>query len=375
MKRKLKIVHVIYSLGRGGAETLLVNLLKDLNERYEFTLVTLDPRNDFAKEEIIAHRFYCLHYKGAQSIPSCVWKLRAIIQKVKPDLVRSQLFETSIVARVATPASIPMIFSIHNPLSVDCYSKNRFALPLEKLTYKRRHSIISVSKDSLQDFDKYVGLKSRSFILYNFINPVYVERAQPKLDFDYADLRLVAVGNLREQKNYGYLLKAFKQLKNYSVTLHIYGEGDLRESLQQEIDQHGLNIHLKGRLSRVYDALPEYDLYVMPSSYEGFGIAPVEAMAIGLPLLLSDLPVLREVTHNNALFFNPQEPSTFVQLIKEIFEQRYDLKQLSANGIDIAADNYQKKDYLPRLDFIYKQVIEQNQTVKVDGHYRTDSQI
>jgi glycosyltransferase involved in cell wall biosynthesis len=357
MAGKIKIVHIIDSFGRGGAETLLVNLLKDLNEAYELTLVTLFPQNDFPHEAIICKQFYCLHYKGFTSIPRCIMALRRIINKERPDLVRSQLYLSSVLARLATPAKVPLVFSIHNPLSKDGYSKNPLALPVEKWTYKKRHHVISVSQDSLDDFDKHVGLKGPSYLLYNFINPLYFQQSAVKKNPDPLQLKLVAVGNLRAQKNYFYLIEAFKQIKDPRVSLDIYGDGDLEEALQRQIDKHKLPIRLKGKADDIFNVLPRYNAYVMCSAYEGFGNAPIEAMAKGLPLLLSDLAVLREVTHGNALFFDPHNPQSFVQLIEEIMDKRHDLEQLSALGMQIAKANYQREQYLPKLHRIYQSVI------------------
>lgn len=357
MKEKPVVVHVINSLARGGTETLLINLLPALNEKYQIILVTLEPENDFGEDKIICKQRYCLHYKGSKDLLSCAIRLRKIIRKHKPQLVRSQLYISSIVARLATPRNVPLVFSIHNPMSHDSYEKNRLALPLEKITYRRRHHLISVTGDALQDFDRHVGIKGPSHVLHNFINQKYLEKAAVKTNLNYQQIRLVAVGNLKEQKNYFYLIEAFKKLKNKNASLHIYGEGPLRQRLQTEIDKHNLSIVLKGRCKEVYNVLPDYDLYVMPSQYEGFANASIEAMAIGLPLLLSDLPGLREVTKGNALFFDPHNPDSLVALVTAVLNGEYELSGYSARGIEIVRQNYQQMHYLKKLDTIYRQAM------------------
>ncbi|MEA3002016.1 MAG: hypothetical protein QOH81_804 [Sphingomonadales bacterium] len=349
---KPTIVHVIDSLARGGAETLLVDLLPDLAALYRIILVTLRPESDFPADEIVCEARYCLDYRGAASLAGCALALRRIIRRHRPDLVRSQLYLSGIVARLATPRGTPLAFSIHNPMSQDAYCRNRLALPLEKLTYRKRHALISVSRDALEDFDRWVGIRGRSYILYNFINSAYLAASRIRRSAGPA-LRLVSVGMLKEQKNYFYLIDAFKQLRGEPVTLDIYGEGPLRASLQEAIDAHGLAITLKGKRSDIPAVLGDYDLYVMPSFYEGFGIAPVEAMATGLPLLLSDLPVLREVTFGNALFFDPAEPRSFLDLVRRLREGAVDVAALSERGIALASDHYRKQAYVGRLAAIY----------------------
>jgi glycosyltransferase involved in cell wall biosynthesis len=170
-------------------------------------------------------------------------------------------------------------------------------------------------------------------------------------------IRMVAVGMLKEQKNYFYLIEAFRKLDGADIRLDIYGEGPLRAKLQAAIDRYDLPITLKGKRGDIYNVLPEYDLYVMSSAYEGFGIAPVEAMAVGLPALLSDLPVLREVSGGNALFFDPANPADLVAILERIMAGEVDLKRLSAGGISLAESRYQRSAYVEKLGNLYSELI------------------
>ncbi|MEA3062726.1 MAG: hypothetical protein QOJ94_2507 [Sphingomonadales bacterium] len=353
MPAKPVIVHVIDSLTRGGAETLLVNLLPALADRYDIVLVTLRPDSDFPPEQVAAKEHYCLGYTGSRSLLACAWKLRRIIRRHRPALVRAQLFTASLVARMATPRRIPLVFSIHNPMSEDAYTKNRLALPLEKLTYRKRHALISVSRSALDDFERWVGVRGQSFVLPNFINDAYLQAARARHTLG-TPLRLVAVGMLKAQKNYFYLIEAFRRMRGEKVSLDIFGDGPLRAELQSAIDAESLPIRLLGKRPDVYDLLDDYDLYVMPSRYEGFGIAPVEAMAAGLPLLLSDLPVLREISYGNALFFDIADPEALPALLRSLDGREAELAALSERGIALAREHYRRDAYLARLAAIYR---------------------
>ena len=84
MAEKKTIVHVIDDLSRGGAETLLVDLLRDLGNYYNIILVTLMPNTEFNESEINCQYRYCLNYKNRFSSLASVIKLRKIIKKHKP---------------------------------------------------------------------------------------------------------------------------------------------------------------------------------------------------------------------------------------------------------------------------------------------------
>jgi glycosyltransferase involved in cell wall biosynthesis len=357
VSRRPRIVHVIDSLGRGGAETLLVGLLPLLAERYDITLVTLTAESDFPPEAVVAPARHCLGYTGFKSLPRCIVALRRIILGVKPDLVRSQLFLSSVVARAATPASIPLLFSIHNPMSQDAYGKNRFALPLERLTYRGRHAVMGVSADALADFDRHVGIKGKSFVLHNAVDEAFFRVSRVRSAFA-APLRLVAIGNLKEQKNYPLLLEALRRVPAGTATVDIYGEGHLRAALAAEIERHRLPVRLMGKRGDIPAVMDGYDAYVMPSAYEGFGIAAAEAMAAGLPMLLSDLAVLREITHGNAVFFDPRDPAALAARLEAVARGEVDLAALSRGGIAVCRENYRREAYVEKLAAIYADVMD-----------------
>lgn len=359
-KNKKTIVHVIDNLARGGAETMLINLLKDMNSVYSIILVTLTDLNDFSNDEIICDERYCLNYKSKKDFPVAVFKLRNIIKKHSPVLVRSQLYWSTIISRFACPADIKLVFSIHSQLSKDAFSKNPFALLLEKGTYKKRHSVISVSKLALDDYKKTVKVKGKNFILHNFISPLYFNQSYDFLWQPLNTIKLVAVGNLKEAKNFEFLLNAIQVIaKDVSVTLDIIGEGHLRNHLQKIIDAKHLPVKLLGRKKNVDELLPGYTAFIMCSKYEGFGNAPVEAMAVGLPLILNDLEVMKEMSANNALFYKSENIQSLTDLFINFPTYLSVLKSLSISGKQIAKDNYSKEHYFKRLQSIYENIINE----------------
>lgn len=106
--------------------------------------------------------------------------------------------------------------------------------------------------------------------------------------------RMVSVGRLEPQKNQMLLINAFAQIhKIYpEYTLDIYGEGSLRESLQQRIDELGLRdtVFLRGHSADIHAILEESLLFVLSSDYEGLSNALIEAMAVGMPVISTDHP-------------------------------------------------------------------------------------
>jgi glycosyltransferase involved in cell wall biosynthesis len=351
----VKILHVIDNLQLGGTENQFLSLLPELARENEIVLATLRDTDRTDLGELPVTRHHRLGLTSYRSLPLAVARLRKIIAQERPDLVRAYLFWSSLTARLATPASIPLIFSIHSTMSADGYANSRATLWLEKLTYRSRHQLISVSEHALQDFDRYIGITGRSDVMTNFVNPEFLGHERPKEPFG-PTYRMIAVGNLKPVKNYGFLLEALKNVAD-GIGLDIYGEGSERPALERQIARSGVNARLMGARSAMWEVLPQYDLFVMPSLYEGCPNAAIEAMAVGLPLLLSDIPVMREVSHGNALFFDPRDPRSFADVMRRIQAGEVNLRSMADRGLEIIRTHYLKSDYLKRLTAIYADAV------------------
>ncbi len=356
---KKTILYIIDSLERGGAEIMLVSPLAEIHRTYNIIVVTLRPENIFTKDELVCEKLYCLHMNSRTGIFKAANKLKKIIAENKVTLVHSFLYWSSIVARLACGKKTSYVFSLATIMSAGVYKLkwySGYTLLLDRLTYRKSHFVISPSGAVLHDFSCSVGLKGESAVLYNFVKKEFFEN-EMQYKIPGESMRLVAVGNLKDVKNYQVLIDAFKLLKNIPVSLDIYGEGPEHDMLQKQIRDNNLAIKLKGSHPKVYEVLPGYDAYVMCSYIEGFGVSAAEAMAVGLPLLLSDIKVLKEVSKGNALFFDPYKPESFAKVVNDIFNDQSGLKALSANVKEIAKNSYTKEIYLKSLFGVYGKLL------------------
>ncbi len=358
MGKTRRILHIIDSLGIGGAEKLLINILNDL-PHFENHLIILNNPETLLNKLESEIKFKNLHWKNLLESYAVVKKIKNHIKRNQIDLVHSHLYLSNIFARLATPKHIPLFNSIHSIPSLDIYKNNKIILAIEKLTYKKHHNIIAVSNEVFNDFDKTVGIKGKGIVLNNFIDDRFWGN-RPKSHFSFPSLKLVAVGNLRYPKNYPYAVEAFKKMPP-EVSLDIYGEGEMREQLQKEIDEHQLPVSLCGSHDNLEKVLPRYDAFLMTSFYEGHPVSLLEAMACGLPVLLSDIPVLREVAGDNALYFSIANPNSLVELASSICSGKFNLAQLSKTGLQRVEKISKKDTYLERLSEIYNSEIDKKE--------------
>jgi glycosyltransferase involved in cell wall biosynthesis len=350
--KALKLLHVIDGLTRGGAETLLVSIINNLPE-HEHHLICLSDNAPLEVDLPAYCHFTKLGFKKKTDTIRLVKFIRNYISVHKIEIVHSHLVMANIISRLATPRHIPLFNSLHN-----LNGKKIFKSPLswqrlaEKLTYKKRHNIIAVSQAVLDDYNHYIGVKGSAIVLYNFVDDRFFAN-EPQIKKIGNTLRLVAVGNLKEQKNYGFLINAFKGLPK-NITLDIYGDGPLKPEIAKLIEESGAPITLKGIRRDIQNVLPEYDLYVMSSHFEGHPIALLEAMACGMPALVSDIPVLREATGGTGLFFTLADTNEFTNSVNAILAGKIDLSAYAVHNLKHANDVARKSNYLRTIIEIYR---------------------
>ena len=352
------IVHITETLARGGAETLLAGVVKALPD-YQHLIVTLKPRNDF-EAELQGIRIVQFHLKGYRSIPGLVRQVRQLFQTLNGAvLVHAHMFWANVVSRLAVPKHLPLINSYHS-VSYGPHGANYplHAVLLDRFTYNKRITTLCVSEEVRRNVARYIGIKSNVFVLYNYIADAFYQQSRPAPPS--GKLKIVAVGNLKKQKNYETVVAAFGLLKaraaGSACQLDIFGQGPLLQKLQQQVKAAGIEtITFKGSVSDIARRLPSYDLYLLASDYEGFGIAVIEAMAVGLPLLLSDIEVLREITEGHAVFFDPHKPEDLAGKLEQILSGAVNLNGLAIQG-KAKAEAYRKEAYIKQLRRIYESV-------------------
>lgn len=202
---------------------------------------------------------------------------------------------------------------------------------------KRAKHIITVSQFTKNELtNTYHIPKDNISVIYNGVGTL----KKTSSDFDKKVLDkfkitkpyFLAVGTLKPNKNYPFLIKAFSTFlkKHSNYQLIIAGKkGWLFEEIDAIIKK--LNLDTQVIFTDYIDDIEKWPLYknaislVIPSTYEGFGIPAIESQNLGTPVIASDIPSLREVLNDSAIYINPQKSSTLVSAFEKI--QNINLRQ------------------------------------------------
>jgi glycosyltransferase involved in cell wall biosynthesis len=356
---KKTIAHIIFDLGRGGAETMLVTVVKELTE-YNNVVITLFDSNHFGNE-FKCDRYISLRLKLWHFLffPIIAWRLRRVLKQVNPQLIHTHLFWPTVLARLTMLNNIPLVTTIHAFVAQLVDYKKWHLKWLDKLTYRLRNNhIIAVAKGALDEYFSFLKLKPyKAWHLYTFVDTRIFNSSGPKTAPGPV-FKLISVGALRIQKNQAYLIDAMAQLKDLPIELHIYGSGPLQQALQQQIDSTGAKVVLKGQVDNIQQVIPQYDAFVMSSTYEGFSLAVLEAMALELPLLLSDIASFREQCEDVALYFSLQNPAQLAVQVQQLAGQPAQLAAMGQAGKQRALQNFTLPHHLAGLRSIYRSILE-----------------
>lgn len=353
----MKVLHIINSLTIGGAETLLVNSLTSggLPEKCENILVYLQG-NDAIVERIDKRvKVICLNYKGISNFFGTMRKLRNIAVAYQVDIVHSHLNPAGFYSRMALPAKLKQVHTVHIMYSHDAetaYLKK--ALERRYLFKNKSTSLIFLSELLEKDFLDTVKFTNKHFVLNNCIGDEFF--TSEKVVRKKEGFKVVAVGNLREQKNYPFLLEIFKHLKKYDISLDIYGAGK-QSVIQQQITANSLSVRLMGPVSNIAEVLGQYDLFMMSSTFEGYPLSVIEAMAVGLPCLLSNIPSLKDTAKEYADYFELDNPAAAAKKILALADRREELAQKGIAAKAYALQVGKKGKYVEKLVGIYETVI------------------
>ena len=302
-KRK-KILFVIPSLAGGGAEMVLLNILMYL-DRGKFIpyLVLFEGKGEYLSQVPADVIIYNLKKKNRFHFFKIILLLAyKIYPKIKPDIVVSFLEYTNLVTLIAQKLSWIKPFVVitehsHITISLKYKRMKKLRTLLVKKLYSQAYKIVLVSKGIAADLIKNYGIAQQKIqVICNGVDLKNIEQAIKESNISGIDENtptIVACGRLTCQKNYPLLLQSFAEVQNQiNSKILILGQGEERYSLEQLAHKLGIQekVFFLGFQKNPFKYIAKSDIFVLSSSWEGFGNVIIEAMACGVPVISTRCP-------------------------------------------------------------------------------------
>ncbi len=317
---------------RAGAGIIVADLMLRLKARgWDVTMLSMLPDNEFAEK--LAGAAIPVDYLGMRrgvADPRAIFKASSQLGKWKPDILHSHTVHANLLARaVRVIRHVPVVLcTAHNINEGARWREVAYRLtdPLCDLTTNVSQAAADrYIRDGITPAHKMVMLPN-GVDTARFRFDVAM-RARFRRDLVVEEQFVwMAIGRIEEPKDYSNLISAFAQVCNHPArpSLLIVGDGNLREQLEQQIIQLGVDsqVQLLGVRSDVSDLLSAADGYVMSSAWEGMPLALLEASSVGLPIVATDVGGNREVVVDGATGFlvPSRNPTTLAEKMKTVMD-------------------------------------------------------
>lgn len=350
----LHVVFIIQSLGVGGAEMSLVNLINYSDpKQFRFSIIVID--NLLTVTSLITRPGVVIRQvpKRGKVSRHLVADLALALKEMQADIVHTHLFTADIWGTLAArKLGLPTVSTEHN-INLE-YGVLR---TLVKRWWGRRSDRYAACSEAVKNYmlDTYAITKTIT-VIPNGI-PVATFSALPPIR-DGAPWRLVIIGRLVEQKGHAVALRALAQLKDVRWELKIVGDGPLKKDLQNLATE----LHIADRVTfssftnSVETVLRDSDLVLIPSLWEGLGVVAREAMAAGRLVLASDTGGLSESVSSaeTGWLVVPGNIFAWKERLQHCFEYPEENMVLTRVAKEYALEHFDVAEMIKKYSDVYK---------------------
>lgn len=297
-----------------------------------------------------------------------IMALRKLYKRIKnkygePDIVHAHFLSRGyMVAKVFDKSNIPLVITEHFS-ALNKENLNSYLLRLGKYAYPRVNKVIAVSNSLASNIKNKFGVNT--LVIPNMVDITEFEYLEKKKDREGdSSFSFVSTGNLIKEKRMDLLIEAFNEAfkGNNRAKLYIFGEGPERNRLKEMINMLSLEkqVYLMGLVDRkeIADKMSESDCFVLASKRETFGVAYIEAMAMGLPVIATQCGGPEDfVTEKNGILVPVDDLNALTNALRMIYENIdvYDRQAISA----LARKMFAPSTIAQQLIDVYKREINE----------------
>lgn len=386
MHKRIKVLHLIDALGRGGTERLLITNLKNIDrDSFEHQVLVLFERIDNLLKELegLSLPIYRLSLGNKHNFFYAIWKIMQVIRRTEVDLVHTHNWYADIYGRLAGQlCGKVVISSIHDThyepqVLIDTLKHNNLKLTLTKyldmLTGKLFvDKFIAVSGWVRKSAMAHLKLKGDSIeTIYNSIDLNYfnlvsdekVLKKKKELGVNAGEKVLITVGRTVPMKGQKYMISAMEKIikKRKDIRLFIRGTGWMQNRLEAYRDRLGLKDYVSflGPQQDLRVFLQMGDIFLFTSLHEGLGIAQLEAMAMMKPVIAFAIGPIPEVVKDevSGILVEPWDTDKLTDAIVTLIDDPERMTRMGIEGRKITAAKFNIKNNVKQLESFYRKTL------------------
>lgn len=357
----MRILYFIGTLNHGGAEVLLLDICRQ-HAMLPYKLVCAYRKDGNLSQAYRETGAEIVKLEKKHRLLPYVVSLRKFVQENKIDIIHSQTPSNTLLCCLALVGmKTKVVTTFHGHSFADAKWLYR------KLVYRRSAAIVCVSKYEKAYYEKKWNLSKNNKlnVVPNGVDfsKLNIQDGWTKIiDKKPGIVNLCMVGNFQGGRSPLVVCKALTTIKNvhfYFIGKRVDAEGWRYDECVAYCKTHGLdNVHFLGGRNDVPQLLQLMDGFVYSTEHDTFGIAVVEAIAAGLPVIVNDWEVMKEVTHNGewATLFKTEDIADCANKIEDLVAH---LPERKAKAQQIAKEvrkEYSIEKHIERLNEIYNTI-------------------
>lgn len=368
----VNVLHVVSKLAVGGVEKIVYEEITGYDKkRFKGSVCSIMEGGEIA-EALIRDgvKVDILHKMAGHGFDwGAVKALYRLIKKNNIHVLRTHQYHPNLYGRIAGfPAGVPAIIpTFHTPyVSPDRPKRHRCII-----NYMLSHvsdALVPVSESVAADLIKYDRVNRRKIRIipngiqsenFNINTPKHQARNKYNMPGDRTIIG--CVGRLTEEKGHRHLIEAAQGVND--VCIAFAGAGPLLGELQTMAKNSGVNCIFTGELNsgQVPEFLKSLDIYCSPSLWEGFGIALIEAMAAGLPVIASDLPSHKAIVGDAGVLFAHGSTEDLRSAIRRLIDDP-GLRHLPARKARDRAALFSLENTIKSYERLFRELLERKQS-------------
>ena len=366
------ILHIITQSGWGGAPRVVKLLATETEANASVACGTGGKLIPKLQNEGIS----VYGQPALQSPPDPVTDARAfahlyrLLQRESVDLVHCHSTKAGLLGRLAAWfAGIPTVFTVHG---WGFYNTDyRRVAPAithgERVIARITDTIVCVSKNDCKEGRKHGIIQhADNTVIHNGVAPISPPSDRQNL-YEEAGIEpgtvvIGAIARLVPQKNPFTIIRAGGELKQrgHDVAIIIIGDGPLLGECEKYADEHGIEVHLLGFRERAHELLMDFDVFLMPSLFEGFPFTVLESLHAGVPVVAYDVGGIAEVIHDGETGFVAAsgDVPTFVDRAEQLVTNPKWREEIGARAKTLIQNHYTAKQMIENYERVYAGVLD-----------------
>ncbi|WP_171046318.1 glycosyltransferase [Lentibacillus cibarius] len=351
----------------GGAEKLLHDTVLSQKERgADVEVMVLSQQNNHYLDTVKSKgiQVYVSNSRSLHS-PSQINELKKVIAKGDYDIVHVHLFPALYwvaLCSLFVNKDFKLVYtehSTHNRRRDKSYFRH-----IESIIYKRYQRIFCISEGTKQNLIQWIpSTDKKARIIPNGINLSDYTDAKPyDRSYLFANIKkndklIVMIARFDHQKDHETLIKSLSYLDD-SFKLILVGDGGWTENIKLITISEGVHhrVSFLGFRKDIPQILKTADIFVLSSHWEGFGLVAVEAMASGIPVLVSDVTGLRDVVERKDMIFSQGDPEMLAKKVRSILIDEEKSPKIINYGLNRAKE-FSIESMVNRLEQEYNTLI------------------